>query len=524
MSNTIQAEPDEFAQTRARLASLIEINQLLMGMVEAEDLLRAILSSAIRLFSAQGCSLGLVDEAAGQLAFTAMEGEAKVEEFRIDLGQGIAGRVAQTGQPLVSNDVSKDPRWFDGVDQQTGFHTKSVLCVPLKQRDRIIGVIEALNTTKAHGFSQADMELLLAFGGLAATALTRARAFTTVRNAKVAFQEVIQDRYHLIAGPSSSMGEVLRLARATAATPSTVLLLGESGTGKEVVARAIHQWSPRADHPFIAVNCTALSPELLENELFGHERGAFTGATGQKKGRFELADGGTIFLDEIGDLAPNLQVKLLRVLQEREFQRLGGAREIRVDVRILAATNRNLHQAMQTGDFREDLYYRLNVVSMTLPALRDRRADIPGLVKHFLEGSCREMKRPQLGLEPAVLPVLQAYPWPGNVRELQNAIERAVVLADGPDIAIADLPAEIRPSSRESPSGEPQTGVADDSLPLSAAVEEFKRLRVQRVLEQTGGNQTEAARRLGLPQSNLSRLMKRLGLRSEGRPTGDHGR
>ena len=297
--------------------------------------------------------------------------------------------MARTGQPLVSNDVSTDPRWFGGVDQKTGFHTTSILCVPLKRRGRIIGVIEALNTTKAEGFSQADMELLLAFGSLAATALSRARAYTTVRNAKVAFQEVIQDRYHLIAGPSSSMQEVLRLARTTAATPSTVLLLGESGTGKEVLARAIHQWSPRADHPFIAVNCTALSPELLENELFGHERGAFTGATSQKKGKFELADGGTIFLDEIGDLAPDLQVKLLRVLQEREFQRLGGTREIRVDVRILAATNRDLQQAMQTGGFRQDLYYRLNVVSMTLPALRDRRADIPGLVQHFLERSCR---------------------------------------------------------------------------------------------------------------------------------------
>ena len=509
-----QEEQDDFSQTRARLASLIEISQLLMSTVEAEDLLRAILGSAIRLFSAQGCSLGLVDEDAGQLAFTAMEGEAKVEEFRIDLGQGIAGRVAQTGQPLVSNDVSTDPRWFDGVDQKTGFHTKSVLCVPLKQRDRIIGVIEALNTTKADGFSRADVERLLAFGGLAATALTQARAFTTVRNAKVAFQEIIQDRYHLIAGPSSSMGEVLRLARATAATPSTVLLLGESGTGKEVLARAIHQWSPRADHPFIAINCTALSPELLENELFGHERGAFTGATSQKKGKFELADGGTIFLDEIGDLAPTLQVKLLRVLQEREFQRLGGTREIRVDVRILAATNRDLHQAMQTGGFRKDLYYRLNVVSMTLPALRDRKADLPILVNHFLERICREMKRPQLGLEPGVLAVLQAYPWPGNVRELQNAIERAVVLTVGPDVSIADLPVEIRSSSHESPSGKPQTGPPDDNLSLSAAVVEFKRLRVQRILEQTGGNQTEAARRLGLAQSNLSRLMKRLRLRA----------
>jgi two-component system NtrC family response regulator len=295
-----------------------------------------------------------------------------------------------------------------------------------------------------------------------------------------------------------------------------------------VLARAIHQWSPRDEHPFIAVNCTALSPELLESELFGHERGAFTGAIAQKKGKFELADGGTIFLDEIGDLALSLQVKLLRVLQEREFQRVGGIREIRADVRILAATNRNLQQAMQNGSFREDLFYRLNVVSITLPALRDRTADIPALVKHFLEHSCREMKRPQLGIDRSVMDILQSHPWPGNVRELQNAIERAVVLAAGPDIIAADLPAEIRPQILSSHnSTEPlarstnqdgsqvadQIAALDDSLSLAEAVQEFKRLRIRHILDRTEWNQTEAAKLLGLPQSNLSRLMKRLQVR-----------
>jgi Nif-specific regulatory protein len=445
--------------------------------------------------------------------FALTMGGAKVEEFRIALGQGIAGWVAQTGEGIVCQDVTQDPRWFDGIDQQTGFKTKSILCAPLKQHDRIVGVIEAFNTTNPEGFTQADLQLLLAFGGLAATAISRAKVFATVRNASVAFQETIQDRYRFVLGPSMAMQEVLRLARAAAATQTTVLLLGESGTGKEVVARAIHQWSPRAEQPFVAVNCTALTPELLESELFGHEKGAFTGAIAQKKGKFELAAGGTVFLDEIGDLAPNLQAKLLRVLQEKEFQRVGGVKDIRVDVRILAATNRDLRQALQKGTFREDLYYRLNVVSITLPPLRKRREDIPILVHHFVDRYCREVNRAPLGIEPAALNLLQAHAWPGNVRELQNAIERAVVLSPGPEITVADLPVEVRKQPSSPTSAMAQSDVIEDTLPLSEAVDAFTRARILRALEVVGNNQTEAAKRLGLPQSNLSRLMKRLGLR-----------
>jgi transcriptional regulator with PAS, ATPase and Fis domain len=309
------------------------------------------------------------------------------------------------------------------------------------------------------------------------------------------------------------MQEALRMARTAAATTSTVLLLGESGTGKEVVARAIHQWSPRAEQPFVAVNCTALTPDLLESELFGHEKGSFTGAIAQKKGKFELADGGTIFLDEIGDLPPNLQVKLLRVLQDKEFQHVGGVKNIRVDVRILAATNRNLPQAMQKGTFREDLYYRLNVVSITLPPLRDRQADVPTLIRHFVEHYCREMSRPAMGVESTALACLQAYTWPGNVRELQNVIERAVVLAQGPEIAIADLPVEVKEQEvRRTEAFSSSSGI-DDELPLAEALDAFTRIKIRRTLNVAAGNQTVAAQLLGMPQSNLSRLMKRLRLR-----------
>jgi Nif-specific regulatory protein len=504
---------DQLEQIRTRLTSLIEINQLLMSTVEPDELLKVILTAAIRLFAVEGCSIGLIDDSRQQLAFALTAGGASIEEFRIALGQGIAGWVAQTGQGVVCPDVSKDTRWFGGIDQQTGFHTRSLLCAPLKQHDQIIGVIEAINTTNPEGFTQADLQLLMAFGGLAATAIARAKVFATVRNTSVAFQETIQDRYRLILGSSAAMQEVLRLARAASATSTTVLLLGESGTGKEVVARAIHQWSRRAEQPFVAVNCTALTPELLESELFGHEKGAFTGAIAQKKGKFELAEGGTIFLDEIGDLAPNLQAKLLRVLQEKEFQRVGGTKDIRADVRILAATNRNLRQAMHRGVFRDDLFYRLNVVSIMLPALRERQADIPVLVNHFVDRYCREMNRSPMGVDSAALACLQAYTWPGNVRELQNAIERAVVLSSGPQILSTDLPVEVRKQSFDSGGAMDWAEPIDDTLPLSEAIDAFTRARVHKTLAATDNNQTEAAKRLGLPQSNLSRLMKRLGLR-----------
>jgi transcriptional regulator with GAF, ATPase, and Fis domain len=308
------------------------------------------------------------------------------------------------------------------------------------------------------------------------------------------------------------MQEVVRLARSVAVAHSTVLLLGESGTGKEVMARAIHYWSPRAEQPFVAVNCVALTPELLESELFGHEKGAFTGAVAQKKGKFELANQGTIFLDEIGDLAPHLQAKLLRVLQEREFQHVGGTKDIRVDVRVIAATNRDLRRAMQNGTFREDLYYRLNVVSISLPPLRDRREEIPALIEHFTARYCHEMKRPLLAVDPQALELLHTYRWPGNVRELQNVIERAVVLSQGPAITVSDLPLELRTRGEQSDPTLPGQAI-DPSLPLSAAMEMFKRIRVHQALEAMKGNQTKAAQVLGLPRPNLSRLMKQLGLR-----------
>ena len=306
-----------------------------------------------------------------------------------------------------------------------------------------------------------------------------------------------------IVGHHPAMQKVYRLVAQVARTTTTVLITGESGTGKELVARAIHRQGPRRDKPFVAVNPAAVAESLIESELFGHERGAFTGANQRKLGRFELAQGGTLFLDEIATLKGELQVKLLRVLQEREIERVGGTHPIKIDVRIVAATNADLKDAVARGAFREDLYYRLNVVSIDVPPLAQRADDIPLLVEHFVHRYSRECNKPVDELSPEVLTALREYEWPGNVRELQNVIERAVVLAEGPVIQLSDLPLDVLlPKHRE------KVRTADH-LPLKNATEEFERQIVLRVLERVGGNQSEAARILGLHRNTINRIVGR---------------
>ncbi len=307
-------------------------------------------------------------------------------------------------------------------------------------------------------------------------------------------------------GDSPPIREVVRTAQQAALSNATILLRGESGTGKEILARAIHRWSPRRNRPLVTVNCVALSEELLESELFGHEKGAFTGAHQKKRGKVELADGGTLFLDEIGDIRPPLQAKLLRLLQEQEFERVGGTRPIRVDVRFVAATSTDLERAMKEGRFRPDLYYRLNVVSLQLPPLRERREDLEPLARHFVEKYSAELKRPPKPLAPEALRLLGRHHWPGNVRELENAIERAVVLSTGPEIGPRDLPI-LLPEPGE-PAGEEPTGGT-----YHEAVLQFKRELLRSALARANGNQTRAAEALGLQRTYLSRLLKDLGIR-----------
>ncbi len=336
--------------------------------------------------------------------------------------------------------------------------------------------------------------------------LAKALERQALRDANALLSSEVGDRYAAIVGESPQMRAVVDVARRAAPSGATVLLLGESGTGKEVIARAIHRWSDRASQPFVVVNCVALSEELLESELFGHEKGAFTGAHQQKRGKLEVAHGGTVFLDEIGDIRPALQAKLLRVLQDQTFERVGGTRAIRSDLRFVAATNRDLRGAVRDGLFRLDLYYRLDVVTLTLPPLRERAGDVPALAQHFLERYRRELKRDLRGITPDALAALRRYAWPGNVRELENVIERATVLAEGPEIGVRDLPAELRDAGLVD-------GVTREAArTYHAAVEEFKRGLIASTLRRTGGNRTRAARLLGLQRTYLARLIRDLGL------------
>jgi len=327
-------------------------------------------------------------------------------------------------------------------------------------------------------------------------------------------------------GASEPMRRIYDLIQKVAATDVTVLIRGESGTGKELVARAIHEQSAqRRKGEFIAMNCAALPSELIESELFGHERGAFTGAAGQRKGKFELAHGGTIFLDEIGDMSLNTQAKLLRVLEERKVERLGSAHSIPIDVRVISATNRDLQSAVNAEKFRADLFYRLRVVQMDLPPLRERRADIPLLAEHFLKSYAAKYQLKCTALSPAALKRLLAYDWPGNVRELRNAIERSVVLADGTALQAEDLPPELAGSNTASsaaksaePTSHATTSLPDDVLPVPyltdfrEARKEFERAYIERVLSETGGNVTRAAERVGMHRQSLQQKLKDLGL------------
>jgi transcriptional regulator with GAF, ATPase, and Fis domain len=385
---------------------------------------------------------------------------------------------------------------------------RSVMAAPLVAFDQRIGAILLEQDDFEPPFDEGHLRLLMAIAGMAATALQHARQVAMLEGANRMLQAQLNLEHNMV-GESPAMREVFRRISRVAPTDSTVLITGESGTGKELVARAIHRNSRRADRPFVAINSAAITPTLLESELFGHERGAFTGAVAQKKGKLEAADGGTVFLDEIGELSLELQAKLLRVLEDHQFDRVGGTRSVRVDFRLIAATNRNLELAISESLFRRDLYYRLKVVSLAMPALKDRREDIPLLANWFVRRHADKARRTIAGFSPDALACLNAYEWPGNVRELENAVEHAVVLGFDPLILRDDLPEAVTDA------GASLQAAAGRGLPLfHEAVTQAKKDLIVRAVEDARGNYSMAARALGLHPNYLHRLIRNLQLKA----------
>ena len=418
----------------------------------------------------------------------------------------IVSRVFTEGVAILSNDIPHEED-FQGAESLVVANTRSVLAVPLEAFGNRLGVLY-LDAASGADFDQGHLQLLTAFGNVAALGIENVRHFEWLEGENRRLSDELVDVEHSMVGESAAVAAVIQFIKRVAPRDSTVLIWGESGTGKELVARAIHRNSTRAQKTFMAINCAALTETLLESELFGHEKGAFTGAVVQKRGKLETADGGTVFLDEIGEMAPSLQAKLLRVLQEREFERVGGTKTIRVDIRVIAATNRDLKDMSRTGAFRQDLYYRLNVVSIRTPALRERKEDIPLLASYFAAKYAERLKRKVSGISPKAHRLMSSYDWPGNVRELENAIERAVVLGVTDIILPEDLP--------ELMVDDPIEEGASGNL-LDDVIRQAKRQAIERAIEQTGGNQTEAAKLLGVHPVHLSRLIKTLTIKTKRR-------
>jgi len=420
----------------------------------------------------------------------------------IHASRTILNGVFKENLTVLSSDVQGDEAYRQ-VESLLERRVHSVLAVPLEVRGTVLGVLYLEASSPDSRFSPDLLQLVTTLGNITALAIENARYLERLDGENRRLNEEL-NIHHSMVGESKAMREVYEFVSRVAGRDSTVLIFGESGTGKELVARAVHLNSPRKNKPFVAINCAAITETLLESELFGHERGAFTGAVSQKKGKLEVAEGGTIFLDEIGELALPMQAKLLRVLQEREFERVGGTRPIKLDVRLVAATNRDLKEASQTGAFRSDLYYRLNVVSLRMPTLRERREDIPLLAAFFANQHAEKVKRRVAGISPEARACLMHYNWPGNVRELENAIERAVVLGSTELINAEDLPESILDETAAA--GEPANKLAEG---LRIA----KKMLIEKAIQQANGNYTEAAKLLGVHANHLFRLVRTLNLK-----------
>jgi Nif-specific regulatory protein len=480
---------------------LLKISRVIHATRGVQDLKRQLLELILQAIPAERGSILLVGKDLEE--FASFWGWDKNSPGRpIQVSRTIVQRVLREGIALLGNNILENAD-FSPAESLVASRIHSLLATPLLVYEKPLGVIYLDTSDQQVCFDETHLQLLTAIAGIAAVALEKAQYLECVESENRRLQEEINIEHNMV-GQSRPMREVYQFIGKVAPTGSTVLIRGESGTGKELVARAIHRNSPRAERPFVAINCATLTESLLESELFGHEKGAFTGAIAQKKGKLEMADGGTVFLDEVGELAPALQAKLLRVLQEQEFERVGGTRPIKVDIRLIAATNKNLEEAIKNQTFRQDLYYRLNVVSLTTPTLNERREDIPLLALNFAIKCSKKCKRQAMGLSPEARECLMNYHWPGNVRELENAIERAVVLSSSDLILPEDLPESVLEMEAA-------------NLPITKyheTIKETKKQLILRAVGQANGSYSEAAKLLGVNVKYLHRLIRIMDLRA----------
>jgi transcriptional regulator with GAF, ATPase, and Fis domain len=497
--STVQIRFDDAIYQMTRdLSALMKISTTINSIRGLDNILERLLELLFEVVPAQRGAILLTNEGRFETSLVFGLDRAEGKNAAVNVSRTIVQQVLRDGVALLANDATSETRLVS--DSLIAARTHSVLCVPLVLFDRILGVVYLDSTQPRDQFNRDHLQLVTAIAGIAAVAIENARQFEWLETENERLLADVNIEHNMV-GESAAMQRVYHFISKVAPTDATVLIGGESGTGKELAARAMHRNSKRSQKPFMAVNCAALNESLLESELFGHEKGSFTGAIAQKKGRLEIADGGTIFLDEVGELTTPLQVKFLRVLQEREFERVGGTVTISVDLRVIAATNKNLEEAIEAGQFRQDLYYRLNVVSVEMPALRERRDDIMLLANYFADKYGARCNRKMKGFSPEARNCLTAYDWPGNVRELENTIERAIVLGTTEWILPEDLPESVL-----------ETKISDGSMTTyHEAVAQNKKQIILRALEETK-NHAEAARLLGIHPNYLKRLIRNLNL------------
>jgi transcriptional regulator with GAF, ATPase, and Fis domain len=484
------------------LNALLKISRIVHAIRDLNELQGQLLELIFEVVPAGRGAILLADREGQQFSSMFARMRQAGQAPLVKVSRTVARQVLEQGIAILGSDVPGCDD-FREVESLAASQVRSLLCVPLTVFQRVIGCIYLDSDSLSSRLNEEHLQLVTAIAGISAVALENARRLHWLEQENERLTVEISQERSLV-GEGARMKEVYEFLKLVAPTDSTVLIEGESGTGKELAARALHRNSPRAGKPFVAINCATIPETLLESDLFGHERGAFTGAGSRKKGRFEVADGGVIFLDEIGELAPALQVKLLRVLQEREFERVGGTHPIKVDIRLIAATNCNLEQAVRDGRFRQDLYYRLAVLKITMPTLRDRPEDIPMLVRHFVQKHAKRCKVKTRPISREALSCLVNYDWPGNVRELENAIERALVLGSSDMILPEDLPESLLERT-------PPPDMTEAKY--HAAVKELKKQLILDAVEQTQGSYADAARILGVHPNYLHRLIRNLELK-----------